>query len=238
VDHDTAEADRNAPKAEPLTHYYEHLADRYDADRFGNSYGRYIDAQERRLLRRWLPSSQQGAILDLACGTGRLLDLASHGLDPSAAMVRIAQRRHPRKIIRCAPAGNIAEFSVCFDAIFCLHLFMHLPPEEIAGLVTAASERLRPGGMLIFDVPSAFRRKLTGFRPAGWHAGTALSPSQVAALAGPRWRVTGMRGILFFPIHRLPSKFRPAFRPLDDLLGLTPLMPLCSYLFYRLERPT
>jgi SAM-dependent methyltransferase len=219
-----------------LVRYYDQLADRYDTERFGNSYGRYVDAQERRLLRNWLAPCQRAQILDLACGTGRLLDLASHGLDASPAMVRIARQKYPHRIIHCAPARNMAEFGVSFDAILCLHLFMHLSPAEIAALVQTSFDQLRSGGLLIFDVPSAHRRRLTRFRPAGWHAGTALTPREVEALAGPRWRFLARHGILFFPVHRLPEILRPLVRPLDDLAGATLLKSHCSYQLYCLQR--
>jgi len=35
----------------PIHDYYEALAPTYDHDRFANSYGRYVDAMERGLLR-------------------------------------------------------------------------------------------------------------------------------------------------------------------------------------------
>jgi len=55
-----------------LVDYYNQLAGRYDDERFANSYGAYIHAQERRLLQCWLAPITHGKILDLACGTGRL----------------------------------------------------------------------------------------------------------------------------------------------------------------------
>ena len=156
-----------ASGADQLVQYYDQLAGRCDEERFGNSYGHYLDAQERRLLGNWLTPFRGGAILDLACGTGRLLDFATHGLDASPAMVRLAQAKHPQKCIRCARASEVGKFQTVFDAIFCLHLLMHLPAAEIRALLTSCFDQLRPGGVLIFDVPSALRRKLTGFRPAG-----------------------------------------------------------------------
>ena len=230
------QTERRAAGADELVQYYDQLASRYDGERFGNSYGDYLDAQERRLLGHWLAPFRGGEILDLACGTGRLLDLATQGLDASSAMVRLAQAKHPQKPIRCARASEVGEFQIVFDAIFCLHLLMHLPTAEIRALLSSCFDRLRPGGVLIFDVPSALRRKLTGFRPAAWHAGTALTLWEVAALCKPCWRLRAARGILFFPIHRVTPRVRPLLRPLDDMIGATPLKPLCSYLACCLER--
>jgi SAM-dependent methyltransferase len=237
VDCSSQQTEQRADEADQLVQYYDQLACRYDEVRFGNSYGHYLDAQERRLLGNWLTPFRGGAILDLACGTGRLLDFATHGLDASPAMVRLARAKHPQKSIRCARAGDIGEFQTVFDTIFCLHLLMHLPAAEIKALLTSCFDQLRPGGLLIFDVPSALRRKLTGFRPAGWHAGTALTLPEVATLGAPRWRLKAARGILFFPIHRMPPTLRTLLRPLDDVIGATPLKPLCSYLMCCLQRP-
>jgi SAM-dependent methyltransferase len=237
VDNRPEKAERRADEADHLIRYYDRLASRYDEERFGNSYGRYLDRQERRLLHRWLAPYRGGLILDLACGTGRLLDLATHGLDASPTMVCLAREKHPHKTIRCAWAREMEGFETTFDAVFCLHLLMHLPPAEIVALLHLSFEHLRPGGVLIFDVPSALRRRVTGFRPASWHAGTALTLREVAALTGPRWRIKATRGILFFPIHRLPPKVRPLLGLLDDVVGATPLKPFCSYLVCCLQRP-
>jgi len=233
-----ANDDDAASRAGRIVEYYDELAERYDLDRFDNAYGAYVDAQERRILRRWLAPVSRGTILDLACGTGRLLDLATHGLDASDAMVRIARSKHPGKPIHCGPGIELAQLGVRFDAVYCLHLFMHLPTAEIESLFRACRDQLRPGGLFILDVLTALRRRLTGFKPDGWHGGTALSWAEVRALAGTGWRHRSDRGILFFPIHHLPSRVRPAFRRVDDLIGMTPLKALSSYTMYCLEKET
>lgn len=238
VDKAGANSEKPDPKAGRVVEYYEELAERYDYDRFDNAYGAYVDAQERRILRRWLAPVSRGTILDLACGTGRLLDLATHGLDASEAMARIARSKHPDKPIHCGPAIKLSQLGVQFDAMYCLHLFMHLPPVEIEGLFRACRDQLRPGGLFIFDVPTSFRRRLTGFQPGGWHGGAAMSWAEVRALAGAGWRHRSNRGVLFFPIHRLPLRLRPGLRRVDDLIGRTPLKALCSYTVYCLESVT
>lgn len=219
-----------------VVQYYDRLAERYDHERFGNSYGAYVDAQERRILERWLAPVGNGKILDLGCGTGRLLDLATHGLDASEAMVKQARSKHPDKPIHCGPGVELETMGVRFDAILCLHLFMHLPPGDIQRLVQACHNQLQPRGLFIFDVPNALRRKLTGFRASGWHGGTALSRAEVRNLAGAGWKQRAERGVLFFPIHRLPSRLRSAFRLIDDLVGMTPLKAISSYSLHCLEK--
>ena len=219
-----------------LVESYNQLAERYDDERFANPYGAYIHAQERRLLQHWLAPIAHGTILDLACGTGRLLDMATHGLDASEAMVRIAREKHPRKEVHCGPAADLARFRIHFDGIFCLHLLMHLTRSDIDALFRVCHERLRPGGLFAFDVPSALRRKLTGFRPEGWHGGTAFAHREVTSLTANKWRFKVSRGILFFPIHRLPLRIRPMLRRWDDLIGMTPLKRVSSYMLFCVEK--
>ena len=60
----------------PIQDYYDKIAHKYDADRFGNSYGRYIDALEREILTTWLHGVKPENVLDIGCGTGRFLDFA------------------------------------------------------------------------------------------------------------------------------------------------------------------
>jgi SAM-dependent methyltransferase len=151
-------------------------------------------------------------------------------------MVRIARAKRPGKPIHSGTALDLAEMDVQFDAIFCLHLFMHLPPDKIENLFRVCQHQLQPGGLFIFDVPTTLRRTLTGFQPGGWHGATAMNPAEIRALAGTGWRRRAQRGVLFFPIHRLSERVRPAFRVVDDLIGMTPLNALSSYTVYCLEK--
>jgi 2-polyprenyl-3-methyl-5-hydroxy-6-metoxy-1,4-benzoquinol methylase len=228
--------EKDAVSSQSPGEYYECIAPDYDEARFGNSYGQYLDCQERRVLRRWLAPYRNGAILDLACGTGRLLDLATHGLDASAAMVREAERKFPGRPLHCGPAQEVARLGIQFDAVFCLHLFMHLPQEEIEVIARECASCVRRGGALIVDAPSAWRRRLARFQPTGWHGATSFTANQVRAITGAEWRLRAVRGVLFFPLHRVPRQLRRWFRPADDFLGATPLKWLSSYNLYRLER--
>ena len=60
-----------------------------------------------------LPISAGDSLLEFGCGTGRLADLAPpdvgyEGLDWSAEVIKLAQRRRPRSAFRC---GSVAELA-------------------------------------------------------------------------------------------------------------------------------
>jgi SAM-dependent methyltransferase len=212
--------------------YYDRLAPDYDASRFSGSYGRFIDRQERVLLARLLPTGAE-RVLDIGCGTGRLSDFATHGCDASPRSIALAEARHPDKSFAVADACALPFPSASFDAAFCFHVLMHLDGEDIATLIAEAARVLSPGGVLVADVPSAFRRNLIGRQNEGWHGATALGRSELAAMAG--WAglyVDRVEGIAMLPVHRVPSAWRLPLAELDH--GLCALAPsLSSYLVAR-----
>ena len=80
-----------------ITAYYDRIANLYDTDRFGNTYGQFIDAQEHAILSQLLHTAAGQRVLDVGCGTGRFLGYATHGLDASAAMLAVARQKQPEK---------------------------------------------------------------------------------------------------------------------------------------------
>ena len=219
--------------------YYDKLAPDYDRARFGNSYGRYIDRLERRILRAWLAGVPPAEVLDIGCGTGRLLDFAQTGVDCSAAMLEVAASKFPgHRLIQASSAELGAAAPGPFQAAICFHLLMHLDREQIEKTLQAAADVVRVGGRLIIDIPSQHRRSFNLRRPNadGWHGNTAATQTDIARWSGPHWRIVRRRGVLLLPIHRLPSVARPWFAGLDRLLGRTPLARYASYHVYALER--
>jgi SAM-dependent methyltransferase len=151
-------------------------------------------------------------------------------------MLREAARIQPHKPVHCGPATEIARLGVTFDAVFCLHLAMHLPMAELRAIIAACEDSVRRGGVLIVDAPSALRRRLVGFHATGWHGSTAFNTAQLADLAGPGWRLVATRGLMFFPVHRIPALLRSWVRPVDTLLGISPVKSLASYNLFLLQR--
>lgn len=214
--------------------YYEELASEYDRSRFNNSYGRYIDSQEREILSRWLDSSQKQSVLDLACGTGRFLSFATAGLDLSARMIEVAKTKYPDKELIQASASQIPIESGEYDAVFALHLFMHLSKAKIQTIVNECYRILRPNGILIFDIPSALRRKLISYQAEDWHGATSFYLNDIHQLCTRKWQIEELVGVNFLPIHRFPHPTRPLLLPVEQFLSHSFFKLLSSYYFVKL----
>jgi ubiquinone/menaquinone biosynthesis C-methylase UbiE len=221
---------------QPIRDYYDALAPTYDHDRFANSYGRYVDGMERGLLRAWLRGRAPEMVVDLACGTGRLLDFAMTGVDLSPAMLGRAREKWPDRRLVQADAAHTGLPSAGFDAATCFHLLMHLDAAACAAVFRESARLVKPGGSLIFDVPSAPRRRLSRRPASGWHGDNAASLADVRQWAGDAWRLARWRGIVSLPIHRVPPRWRKGFGGLDALVGRTPLARWSSYYVCELER--
>ena len=216
--------------------YYEAIASDYDDDRFNNTYGQYIDYQERHILNRWLKNINNQAILDLACGTGRLLNFATTGLDASPSMLSIAREKFPDKNLIQGAASSIPAQSNEYSAIFSLHFFMHLKKEKIQTILDECHRVLSAGGILIFDIPNALRRSLVSYQAEDWHSATALSISEIRSYCLEKWKWEALEGIMLLPIHRIKSRDRALFRYFDQKLCRTPLKRLASYHIIRLVK--
>jgi SAM-dependent methyltransferase len=223
----------------PIASYYDRLAPEYDADRFGNSYGRFVDRQERDILGMWLRGIDPTRVVDLGCGTGRLLEFASTGIDASAEMLKVAAAKHPeRRLVQAALEDLDPAMHGTYRAATCFHVFMHLDPATLAQALERIATLVEPGGHLLVDIPSRHRRAWNRRRPSdtGWHGNTDATASDMLRWAQGRWRLAGRRGLLALPVHRFPTVVRPALRHLDALLGSSPLGRWSSYHVYRLER--
>jgi ubiquinone/menaquinone biosynthesis C-methylase UbiE len=113
----------------------------------------YRAVHERLLAAIHLP--ERANVLDLGCGTGRLLDrlaasqpdLRGIGLDFSEVMLRQARRtsRHRTQLIFVSGAVAPLRFAdEQFDAVFSTFSFMHYPEPESA--IAEIRRVLRPGG--------------------------------------------------------------------------------------------
>lgn len=226
----------NGNSSNEVAEYYENIAATYDESRFNNSYGRFVDAEERRLLDRLIDVTMPTQRLEIACGTGRLTGYATHGLDVSENMMSLARQRHPQVEFRLASATDTGYDDESFDLIYSFHLLMHLDEATISRIIDEAHRLLRPGGRLIVDIPSHRRRSLLHHRQASWHGGTALSTIDILAMTSGRFALTSSHGIMMLPVHKLPSGVRHWFTGFDYALCGSCLKEYSSYIVFELTK--
>jgi ubiquinone/menaquinone biosynthesis C-methylase UbiE len=114
----------------------------------------FYQAIHKRLL-EYVNLPPQANVLDLGCGTGRLLnrladrfpDLRGTGLDLSSQMLRVARRsnrHHPRLIFIEGKAESLPFADGQFDAVFNTISFLHYPePKQVFAEVARV---LKEGG--------------------------------------------------------------------------------------------
>lgn len=221
---------------EEIKIYYDELASTYDKNRFGNSYGKYIDSQERIYLKNNLPHFGSNNILDLGCGTGRFLEFASHGADISPKMIEVAKNKFSDKEIKIGSVSEIPYPDDFFDAIFSFHVMMHLDEKTMNEFLQESHQKLKKDSTLIFDFPSKKRRRLFKYKNNGWHGSNDFSIKEIKDLIGSSWKIKQYQGILFFPIHRFPSSIRPLLQKIDTLFCKNFLKNYSSYIIIELER--
>ena len=217
-----------------IKNYYNNLATTYDENRFANTYGQFIDQQEKQIIQNVM--GDKGKTLDMACGTGRFLDFANYGIDISAEMIKVAKNKFPTKELFVENAEQTHFEDAFFDNILSFHLFMHLDEKVTGNILQEAHRILKKGGRLIFDIPSAKRRKAINYKADNWHGANAFSVKEINNLVGDKWKWVNYQGILFLPIHRFPIVFRKFIIPFDTMLCRSFLKEYSSYLVIILEK--
>ena len=215
--------------------YYNQIAQKYDEDRFGNSYGRFIDAQERRVLNKL--EVEQAGTLDLPCGTGRLTNYAREGADASEEMLKVARERHPDKSFTLTDATHTTFADGTFDTVLSFHFLMHLDEAVVQAVVKEMHRVLAKGGRWICDIPSQRRRSLTHRKQELWHGNTSMTVKQMRELCQGRFEVESVHGIMLAPVHRLPRRIRGAMCRVDYALANSWLLKnYSSYLIFELRK--
>lgn len=216
--------------------YYDNLAKSYDTNRFDNSYGQFIDSQERLFLTNLLQKIHLNQILDLGCGTGRLLEFANYGVDISENMIAIAKTKFPDKEILEGTVTSIPFNTNSLDCIFCFHVIMHLNKETTTCFLLESYNKLVDNGRLIFDFPSKKRRKLLKFKSKNWHGANHFNLEEIKKITKQNWNLKSKQGILFLPIQRFPVFIRPFMLKIDNLLCQSFLKEYASYLVIELQK--
>ena len=121
--------------------------------RWGRGYNHY--------LRDWLPADKNAAVVDVACGGGKLLYFFKQmqyqnitGVDVSPEQVKLA-----RQVTPTVEEANILDWleahPAAFDLITGLDIIEHLDKSEVLRFLDSSYKALKPGGRLILQTPNA-----------------------------------------------------------------------------------
>lgn len=121
--------------------------------RWAQGYGTY--------LKGWLPQRKGASILEVGCGSGKLLHFFKAreytnitGVDISAEHVQLA-----KKIVEAVVQADIMEFlenvDKTYDLIIGLDIIEHFQKDEVLRFLDACYKTLKPHGRIILQTPNA-----------------------------------------------------------------------------------
>ena len=123
------------------------------AERLGPAYEYYF--------RGWMPENKNGAILDLACGDGKVLYFFRKwgftnlsGVDISLEQVMLSRQVMP-EVKQCNAIDFLEEHPDSFDLITGLNIIEHLTKDEVCLFMERCFAALKPGGRLVLLTPNA-----------------------------------------------------------------------------------
>lgn len=163
--------------------------------------GMYADARSRAenaVLRRILRHTirKGDAVLDVACGTGLLLDLLSIeekrylGIDASPSMIGVARAKHPDHRFIVGDMHELPPLVPAEDADVVVCLFSLGHAAHLTRVLRDLRWCVRPGGRLIATVPTKLRAEVSPYPQRSY------SPLSVwNALYAGGWRSFRLSGL-------------------------------------------
>lgn len=145
----------------------EDVAKTFDKERDEFLHQKYKHKVESNILRRVLEklkSNKKIKVLDVACGTGRMLPVVLEynvdytGLDMSKSMTKYlkekAKKMNKEKDVKLVigDATKIPFKDETFDFVFSYHLTWHLPEETQKKMILEMQRVTRDGGYFVFDI--------------------------------------------------------------------------------------
>lgn len=115
----------------------------------------------RQLLRPYLPANRAAAIVDVACGTGYVVEMLIHEGYTNVRGIDLSPDQVARAKERGLPVEQIDAFDFFagvrekLDLVVAFDFIEHLYRDELFAFLDAVRESLRPGGRLIVKTPNA-----------------------------------------------------------------------------------
>lgn len=126
-------------------------------------YYRFMRYDPEGLRERYIPYVEKfppgTKVVDVGCGRGEFLELLRDrrsegiGVDPDAGMVEDV-REKGLQAVQSDGLRYLEEHPLSCDGVFMSHLAEHLRSDDLAALIKAAGQALKPGGRLIVVTPN------------------------------------------------------------------------------------
>ncbi|MGR6317882.1 class I SAM-dependent methyltransferase [Micromonospora soli] len=159
-------------KTEQVRRAYASVAELY-IELFGTS--QQVHADDLALIGRHL-AGRPGTVLDLGCGPGhitgylRSLGVDATGIDLVPEFIAHAQATHPNGRYQLGSLENLAVADHSIAGILAWYSLIHLPPQDVDGVLAEFRRAMVPGGTLVLglfvgDEVAAFDHKVvTAYR--------------------------------------------------------------------------
>jgi SAM-dependent methyltransferase len=154
--------------------YDHYLGQTVDPDQFIRSLDqKQIDRQFKAWWKRKLPSCLNEPILDLGCGWGGFLAFLKTegytnltGVDSSPQQIEIAQHLGLSQVEIGDVFTTLAKHQNYYSCIMAFNVLEHLSKQDILPFLRAIRSALKPGGVLLLELPNA--NSLFGSRTRYW----------------------------------------------------------------------
>ncbi len=141
-------------------HYSRMDPQQYEEERFGSPVGEWIDGLEKEAVIKLARLEVGDTVLDVACGTGRLIEAVAHyprvkeivGVDINENMLALAREKFggdSRVNFICGDVYHLPFGPGQFRKVVGGRIFMHLDDKE--KFLKEVRRILTPGGVLVFD---------------------------------------------------------------------------------------
>ena len=123
--------------------------------------GAHVEDQKRDRILDCLRLQPSERVLDVGCGLGTLAATMSEhgaevvGADVSPVCIESARRRYPAVRYEVVDGMELDRVftEASFDAVTCVQVLEHIPPDDVGSFIAQLAKVLRDGGRLLVDVP-------------------------------------------------------------------------------------